>query len=318
MIDHFATSSDIRYAPRLRVMLESLWHHHPDATVTVLCLDQALHRWLQRWAGKRVGTIRSDTLEASDPRLRPLRRERELWEYYATLKPVFLHHLIRQIPPDSLLAFIDSDTCCFSPLHPLAEAMGKASIALSPHRFSPALADLNRYGRYNAGFGIWRHDPSGLKCLHDWSNDCIAWCHRQLEDGKFMNQGYLDRWPDRYPNVIELDHPGHNLAPWNLDRHSVTNDHGQWLIDGLPLLFFHFSHLFRNRRREWCILDKWPGLHAALPIQQWFGPYLQALDQAEAAMPWLLRQRVKRSLRQPKNSKAHLNLSQWVKSIMDA
>lgn len=311
MIRHFCSSADIRYATRLRVMIESLRQFEPEASFTILCLDGAIERWLHRWAGPSVTTVRIRSLEEADPRLRPLRRQRKPWEYYATLKAPFLLHVLQSLEPGSLLAFVDADTCFFSSPQALADETGTAPIAISPHRFSPQLDALRNYGRYNAGFGIWRQHPTGLRCLHDWSEDCIRWCHNRVENGKFMNQGYLDQWPRRYPDLVELQHPGHNLAPWNLDRHALRARNHGLEVDGQALIFFHFSHLFRTRGGDWAILDKWPGLRQASPLQPLFASYLEALDRAETTLSRWWRWRAGRSLRQPNPSKAHLNLKTW-------
>ena len=79
------------------------------------------------------------------------------------------------------------------------DEIGAASIGLSPHRFSESLQHLIRYAEYNAGCVYLRNDETGRRCLADWRDDCFEWCAEQAqEDGRFMNQGYLNRWPERY------------------------------------------------------------------------------------------------------------------------
>ena len=58
-----------------------------------------------------------------------------------------------------------------------------------------------------------------------WRDDCLAWCDEQPQpDGRFMNQGYLNRWPERYSAVHPIRHPGVNLAPWNVDAHTLGRE----------------------------------------------------------------------------------------------
>src|SRR5436853_347453 len=78
------------------------------------------------------------------------------------------------------------------------------------------------FGRFNAGCIYWKNDPVGRRCLIDYRADCIAWCAPQsMPDGRFMNQGYLTAWPQRYAGVHVIRHPGVNLAPWNIAGHSI-------------------------------------------------------------------------------------------------
>ena len=61
-----------------------------------------------------------------------------------------------------------------------------------------------------------------------------------------MNQGYLTQWPRRYPDVVRLDHPGLNLAPWNFEGRAFKVEDGGILVDGMPLIFYHFHDMKRK------------------------------------------------------------------------
>jgi len=93
-----------------------------------------------------------------------------------------------------------------------------------------------------------------------------------------MNQGYLSRWPERYPNVVIIRHPGVNLAPWNLRSHRIEFTGGVPKVDGYPLIFYHYSGLLRDRKGRWRSMhgsdfETIPGLSAKL-----YAPYLRAVE----------------------------------------
>jgi hypothetical protein len=93
-----------------------------------------------------------------------------------------------------------------------------------------------------------------------------------------MNQGYLNQWPERYPGVHVMRHPGANLAPWNVDGHLLTNDGGSILVDGWPLLFYHFHGLCRDTEGQWYSYFPHLGRQFDLARERIYLPYLEAVD----------------------------------------
>jgi hypothetical protein len=121
--------------------------------------------------------------------------------------------------------------------------MGDRSIAITPHRHPPELEHHDVYGLYNVGWLSFRRDDNGMACLNWWRERCLEWCKDEVDDGKFADQKYLDEWPARFEGVAVLDHPGANLAAWNLAGARVTHERGKTRVDGRPLVFFHFHGL---------------------------------------------------------------------------
>jgi len=119
-----------------------------------------------------------------------------------------------------VLMYVDSDVCFYADPRAILDQLGAASIAITSHRFSPDRQDLVRYGRFNSGWVMFRRDAEGLACLRRWADDCFAWCHDRVEDGRFGDQGFLDAWPERYPALTVVEHKGVNLAVWNVDNYT--------------------------------------------------------------------------------------------------
>jgi len=132
------------------------------------------------------------------------------------------------------------------------EELGSATIGLSPHRFHDGTAYLAMYGLYNAGCICWRSCATARECVADWQTDCLSWCSKEVQpDGRFMNQGYLNRWPERYPGVHVIEHPGINLAAWNVETHVLKLEHDGIRVDCQPLIFYHFSSMRRDSDGRW-------------------------------------------------------------------
>lgn len=314
MTRRFLTSCDVNFAARVVTLIESLWHRSPGAEITVLCLDDQIGPRLNEVLGDRVSTIPLSTLTDRHPLLAALRGQRAQWEFYATLKPFFLNWALERIPEGELLAFVDSDTFFFSSPEPLFGEMGAASIGLSPHRFNDATAPLAQYGTFNAGFGLWRNDSIGRNCLADWSAECLEWCHCRVDGHRFMNQGYLSSWPERYSNVIILEHPGENLGPWNVGSHHLESGPDGILVDGQPLIFFHFSNLFRGVDGRWKIHDHWPPLREIFIRRNVFAPYLSTVDRIDEGFTERFGKSKGGSVRYPDLTKPVLDLMDFTES----
>lgn len=285
-VRHYCTYFDHRYLPRGLTLMRSIRAFAPDSRFYVLALDDKCKEMLDRMALPGVTAVPLRELEAADPQLLACRANRSLIEYYFTCTPCFPLYLLQRFGAEiDLITYLDSDLLFFADPEIVFEEFGNASVAITPHRFSPERQHLVRYGIYNVGWVSWRNDPEGRRCLADYRSDCIAWCHDRLEDGKFGDQKYLDVWPDRYQGVHAIAHPGVNLAPWNINSHRLEERDGRLVIGDLPVVFWHFHALKEVTPGQWAAgLDDHiqatnPGL---LPLI--YQPYINRLRTVETAL----------------------------------
>ena len=205
---------------------------------------------------------------------------RNRFEYCCTATPALPLHLLENRPELEEITYLDADLFFFSSPEPLFAELGDASVLITPHRFPDYLRHYEANGIFNVQFMTFRSDERGMAALRWWHDRCVEWCYLRLEDGKFADQKYLDDWPDRFEGVHVLRHPGGGLAPWNIDRHALRRENGQVLVDGEPLVFFHF-HRVRMRldgRYDWRA-PGYLGLGGAGELV--YRPYLAALDAAK-------------------------------------
>ncbi len=208
----YVTYFDQRYLARALVMLRSLRRHDPQAEIFPLCFDPVAFEVVAGLGDAMITPIGAAEITAFEPRLEEYGK-RDRWEFYATHKPVLPLYVFSRQPELGAICHIDADTFFFASPQPLFDEIGQASIALSPHRFSPIYEGLVIYGQFNAGFIYWRRDLIGWRCLDDYRTDCFRWCRARAEpDGRYMNQGYLTSWWRRYPSVHAIRHPGVNLG----------------------------------------------------------------------------------------------------------
>jgi hypothetical protein len=279
----YCTYFDSRYLARGIVMLRSLRRWDPGATLQVLALDDGCAGALAATFGARVTVIPAAALYAHDPALGLRRGERTTWAFYATHKPVLALYLLFQQPAPRRITFIDADTWFLADPAAMFDEFGTASIALSPHRFDAASRNLTVYGTYNAGCITWANDASARACLSAWRAQCLEWCAEEPQaDGRFMNQGYLDAWPQRYAGVHVIRHPGVNLGPWNIEGHALARSGDGLTVDGVPLIFYHFSGIVQDAGGRWFSIYPHPLCQRALALDALYAPYLAAVA-AESA-----------------------------------
>lgn len=284
-VRYYCSYFDHRYLPRGLVLMESIWAYNPAARFFVLCFDEECKRLLDRIAHPNITAIPLAELEAADPELLEAKANRSLVEYYFTCTPSWPSYLFDRFPEIDLITYLDADLWFFADPEIVHEEIGDASIAIIPHRFSPERRHLARYGLFNVGWVSWRNDDEGRRCLADYRSDCIAWCYDRLEDDRFADQKYLDRWPARYPNLRRIEHIGANLAAWNINNHSLSVIDGVLFFGDRRVVFFHYHALRETPDGRWNLnLEKGLGDRHPLLVDAIYRPYVERLKAEGAAL----------------------------------
>jgi hypothetical protein len=284
---HFCTLFDSNYLVRGLTLYDSLREHCGPFQLHILCLNDACYEFFQQHSLPGIVPVALATFENSSPALAEARGNRTLIEYYFTCSSAFTHFVMQQNPDIELVTYLDADMYFFADPAPIFAELEGHSIGISPHRFPGKLRKLERYGLYNVAWVSFRRDPDGLSCLQHWNDQCLEWCYDRLEGERFADQKYLDAWPDLYQGVRVIEHPGANLAPWNVGRHRIQESDGRVLVDDQPLIFYHYHGL--KRVGSLPVYDTSLGYNRAVLTrtlrEKVYRPYLQAL--VDARRHWL-------------------------------
>jgi hypothetical protein len=241
---HYATYFDRHYLTRGLALYRSLARHSPPFVLWVLCLDDETHRTLSELPLEQVQLVCLAELERADPALLERKATRQAVEYYWTCGPAFLIYLLEQHPSIDMLTYLDADLFFFGDPSPIYDELGDGSVLLIEHRYSPSMHSIFAHrGVYNVGLLVFRRTSEGVACLRRWREQCIDWCFHREEPNRFADQKYLEEWPGRYEGIAVLRHRGAGLAPWNLGNYRLWHDRGRVLVDGEPLVVYHFNRL---------------------------------------------------------------------------
>jgi hypothetical protein len=275
----FCTLFDSNYLYKAVVMHRSLMRHCESFRTTAFCFDDDAARVLGRMKLPSLDIVTLGQLEEFDPELRSVKPDRSRVEYLWTSTPALPLYVLGTRPEVSEITYVDADLMFFGDPEPLFEEMGDASVALTPHRYSPEYRQHAHNGVYNVQFLPFRRDERGLEILQWWHDRCIEWCYYRLEDGKIGDQAYLNDWPERFDGVHVLQHKGAGLAPWNVSNYKIRRRGHELFVDDDPLVFFHYHDVTLDREGHH---DPRPArYYLTLPVRRrLYSPYFQQIDYA--------------------------------------
>jgi SAM-dependent methyltransferase len=250
--NHFCTYFDQNYLSRALALYHSLEQQcRQPFTLWALCFDEKSYEILARFNLPHLRLIQQANFEAGDTVLAQAKADRSRTEYFWTCTPSLILYIFRHNPDLSALTYIDSDLYFFADPQPIFDEVARASVLLVEHRFGPALLERLYYGLFNVGLLVFRLDANSLGCLTWWRERCLEWCRSVPEGDRFGDQKYLNRWPSDFPGVAVAGRPGIGVAPWNIMNYEVSASGDKLLIDGQPIIFYHF-HNFRLINAHLC------------------------------------------------------------------
>jgi len=245
----FVTLFDSAYLPRGLVLYRSLERVGAPFRLRVVCMDVETEEVLRRLDLPHLAVVPLADLERHDAELAGVRDDRTPVEYCWTATPAVCLYVLQTEPQLPEITYVDADLMFFADPQELFDELGDDAVLIVPHRYAPEHAHKEpTSGTYNVEWLTFRRDEDGLAALQWWHDRCIEWCYFRFEDGKMGDQKYLDDWPQRFPRVRVLQHPGGGLAPWNVSAHTLSTEDGRTLVDGRQLVFYHHHSLRLFRR----------------------------------------------------------------------
>ncbi|OQA31362.1 MAG: hypothetical protein BWY57_02389 [Betaproteobacteria bacterium ADurb.Bin341] len=241
------TSAACNYLPKIRLLVQSLKHYHPEIRL-VLGLSDRL-TFPELLSGESWDEIMPiDTLNIPDWQRWAFTHN--IVELSTAIKPFVLQHLLER-PDCRGVFYFDPDTVLFSRLDDLMDRLEHSDILLTPHQNKPetelaAVMDNEicslKHGVYNLGFIGVRPSETGKAFAHWWADRVYHFCRDDIPNGLFTDQRWIDLAPALFKGVVVLRSSRFNVAPWNLTTRTVTGNIATGIqVDGEPLGFYHFT-----------------------------------------------------------------------------
>jgi hypothetical protein len=158
--------------------------------------------------------------------------------------------------------YLDPDCWVFEDLGILIDMLpdGK-SVSVVPHTLHPADCDDEievvelsslKHGIFNLGYLLVKNDDNGRRFARWWADRLHENCTDDFSRGLFTDQRWIDLAVGYFDFIDICRHPGVDVASWNV-RHRDIRRTGEntYTIDGLPLVFYHFSGVGPNSVHRW-------------------------------------------------------------------
>lgn len=251
---YLSTFFDKNYLSRGLVLYNSLKNHTTNFEFYVLCLDDFTYHYfdLNKKNYPEVRIIQLAAIEKNNEELLTAKNNRTTIEYYFTLSPILPLYLFKTYNLPHICT-LDADILFLNSPEKIFDKLNDYSIIITPHKFSNANIEKQKFGIYNVSFQIFKNNKIGLKCLEYWKNQCLEYCSDKLDliNNRFADQKYLDNWNELYPDeVLSLYDNTTGLAPWNLDNYNFKTIKNQFYSNDEKLIFYHF-HQFKIFDNKW-------------------------------------------------------------------
>lgn len=244
---HVFTSAAFNYIPKVRLLFRSLKRLHPEWRLHLVLADK-LHPEID--LSEEPFDEITPVADLEIPNWLGWAFCHTIVELATAIKPFMLAHLLAR-PGCRKVIYLDPDTVAFSRLDDIVEALDESNIVLTPHQTKPeqtlaAVMDNEicslKHGIYNLGFVAVAATDTGKAFANWWGQRIYHFCRADIPNGLFTDQRWIDLVPAFFEGVAIMRSPRHNVSTWNLTtRELSTGADGEYLVDGEPLGFYHFT-----------------------------------------------------------------------------
>lgn len=270
------TLFDSNYLDKGMALYESLEKAAGEFKLYIFAFDNIAKEILDSMHYKNAVVIGYESFE--NDKLSEIKKERSKAEFCWTCSSVIIEYVL-DVYKEKSCTYIDADMYFYGNPDVLYKEIvdSGCSVGISPHRFKKGPAyreNIRRSGRYCVQFNTFINNEEGRQVLTEWKNQCLDWCYRRIENGKYGDQKYLDNWLQKYNCVHELEHLGSGVAPWNTGNYVkimkrkekifLLDENSKWS----QLIFYHFEAL-KYLETNYIYLNLWEYINT----NKFFNPF---------------------------------------------
>ncbi|SOE20915.1 hypothetical protein SAMN06298216_1390 [Spirosomataceae bacterium TFI 002] len=247
------TICSINYLAQARVLGESLLKFNPEYSFFIGLCDKIEGSGVDKSKLPDFPIIEAHTIGIEN--FDWMQENYDITEFNTAIKPFFLQYFLDQNPEIEFLYYIDPDIQFFDKLTVVEDGLANHDIVLTPHFYTPVYDDFKMReqemfvnGIYNLGFLAVKRSKTVDEFVKWWQTKLATECFMDISKGMFVDQLYCNMVPLYWDSVKIEKYPGLNIAYWNLHERTVSEKEGKFYVNGVPLVFFHYSGIDVNNR----------------------------------------------------------------------
>ena len=249
---NFCTLFDSYYLDKGLALYRSLKKQTDDFRLYIFCFDDKSQEILLSLNLTHAEVIHHTKIE--NEKLLKLKDERSKAEYCWTCTPVIIQYVLDNCDVENC-TYIDADLFFFADPQLLFNEITEynANTVITPHRFTNSIKDrrlCKRSGKYCVEFNYFDQSENSREALSWWRERCEEWCFHLYEPERMGDQKYIEKFPQLFRGVHELQHLGGGVAPWNLRQYRYVKTENNNIIfreistgKEFPVVFYHFQNL---------------------------------------------------------------------------
>jgi len=247
------TLCSINYLGQAKTLYESISRSNPSWKFIIGLVDKNVNNVDLSFLSCEILVVEDIGIEGFDDMVNAY----SIVEFITAVKPFYFNYLLDTRAEIEKLVYFDPDIMVLGSLSTLESTLNEYDIVLTPH-FTQPISDACKptekhvfdTGVFNLGFLAVRRSVNSSEMLHWWQERLSTQCILDLSRGYFVDQLWMNLVPSYFENVKIDKYPGYNMAHWNLhERHLQKSDDG-YLVNGVPLVFYHFSHYHPGHPNE--------------------------------------------------------------------
>ena len=239
----WVTIGSRNYWAHLCVAAQSIIRHHPDSKISVVLIDGNGEIDLLKFPGE-IYLLEEIGIKG----LEHFRIKYGVSELATAIRP-WVHQYFFNLNDLKRIIYFDLDLWFKSSIESVIQDCSGHPIAFCPTTLSeypldgcyPDARSYRLSGLYNAGFMILERCEETEAFLRWWQEWLTNHCRFDTNNGFFGDQRFLDVVPLFFPKTKMIRDIGCNVAYWNIHERNLKIHENQYLVDSVPLRFFHFS-----------------------------------------------------------------------------
>src|SRR6218665_2903375 len=245
------TICSINYLASAKCLWESVTQTNPDVKFVYVIADK-ISKSFDRNYFENADVVEVEQLGI--PKLHELIQTYNIIEFNTAIKPFAIRYFAEKYHAKKMI-YLDPDILVFDSLQPVFDQLSTHDFILTPHILTPVTKDefynqqkgaLNT-GVFNLGFIAVGYNKESEKVIDWWAQHMRNHGHCSSAAGEFYDQKIMNLLPVFSDKVLIEKNPGYNVAGWNIHERTITKKHKQYLVNGSPLLFYHYSGFVEDR-----------------------------------------------------------------------